>query len=580
MQSSAEELIQRGVHAIETGNLAVWLRRSLLAVAVLTVALIYMYNFRGLATSQAMDQAQIGRNFLAGGLWYTNFVRPRAIGQLQAHGKNIQRVWLDTYSAPLPPLLDAIALFPIKSRLTMTPREPVYIGDKAIAVLSIGLFLASVITLFFTARRLFDQRLAFLACGLVLICDMLWQYSMSGLPQMLLLLLFNLTVYALVRAVEARNRGGRVGPWLVAIGLGFGLMALSHALTIWLLLPLLIICAFFFRPRYAAASIVLAVFLIVYTPWLLRNYLVCGNPAGTAIYSVLDGIGHPESGWMRRVQFDTASVKPAEFRDKFTNNLLAQSGRIVEHLGRSVVAAAFFFSLLHVFRRRETIALRWFILAMWIGAVSGMALFGMPEEEGLSANQLHVLFLPLMTCYGLAYLLVQWNRIGIDLRLARTAFITGLFLICGTPMINSLYNLLLGSPRPPVHYPPYIPPSISALHSYTSPGEIIVSDMPWAVAWYAGRRSLWVPDTVKTFTDLSDYNALGGPLNNLYLTPISGSQNKLEDIVQGEYREWAPLIQRANIAENLPFKWGSALGDRNCLFFSDRDRSKALATSP
>ena len=66
MRGSPEELIQRGVHAIETGNLAVWLRRGLLVVGVITVAVIYMYNFRGLATSQAMDQAQIGRALASG----------------------------------------------------------------------------------------------------------------------------------------------------------------------------------------------------------------------------------------------------------------------------------------------------------------------------------------------------------------------------------------------------------------------------------------------------------------------------------------------------------------------------------
>ena len=63
---------------------------------------------------------------------------------------------------------------------------------------------------------------------------MMWQYSLSGLPQMLLLLLFNLTVYALVRAVEEKVNGGPVSFWLAAAGVGFGLLALSHALTLWM----------------------------------------------------------------------------------------------------------------------------------------------------------------------------------------------------------------------------------------------------------------------------------------------------------------------------------------------------------
>ena len=92
----------------------------------------------------------------------------------------------------------------------MTPHEVVYVGDKMIALMSIVLFFASVAVLFLIARRLFDQQLALLSCALVLVCDMFWQYSLSGLPQMLLLLLFNLTIYAFVRAVEenaAADRG-------------------------------------------------------------------------------------------------------------------------------------------------------------------------------------------------------------------------------------------------------------------------------------------------------------------------------------------------------------------------------------
>ena len=75
----------------------------------------------------------------------------------------------------------------------------------------------------------------------------------------------------------------------------------------------------------------------------------------------------------------------------------------------------FFAALLHPFKQTETAVLRWMILAMWGGAVVGMAIFGINEEEGLAANQLHLIFIPLMTCYGLAYLLVQWNRLGIQL---------------------------------------------------------------------------------------------------------------------------------------------------------------------
>jgi hypothetical protein len=176
-----------------------------------------------------------------------------------------------------------------------------------------------------------------------------------------------------------------------------------------------------------------------------------------------------------------------------------------------------------------------------------------------------------MSCYGLAYLLVQWNRLGIHLQYARVAFVTLLFLLCGFPMANSLWNLVSGSARL-LHFPPYAPPYIGSLNLCMEPREVVASDMPWAVAWYAGRRSLWVPDTVKALTDLSDYGILGGPVNGLFLTPISGNQNKLSDILKGEYREWAPAILRTTGIEKFPLKVGTYLSIEEYLLFSDRDR--------
>jgi hypothetical protein len=574
----SEEFVQHTVHALEVGKLAVWVKGCLLAAVMAAIAVVYLYQFRGLATSQAMDQAQIGRALAGGHGWRTNFVRPRAIGQLQAHRKNIpQKIWSDTYNAPLPPLVDAIALLPVKAHWKMDPHGIVYAGDRAIAAMSILLFAASLVVLFLTARRLFDRKLALLACGLVLVCDMMWQYSFSGLPQMLLLLLFNATIYALVRAVQAQYQGGPVGIWLVAIGVGFGFLALTHALTLWIFGAALVFVFFFFRPRGRASGLVLAPVALVYLPWLIRNFLVCGNPAGVAIYSALDGIGHSEAGWMRRINVSFEGVSPGVLGDKLLANLITQSGHIFQYFGLSVMAVMFFAALLYPFKRPTTAIIRWMLLVMWSGAVLGMAVYGINEEQGVAANQLHLIFVPLMTCYGLAYLLVQWRRLGIELRVARIAFITLLYFLCAVPMI---FITLFSSNKILVRWPPYMPPLIAVLNDWMKPEEITASDMPWAVGWYADRRGLWVPETIKDFNDLGDYSVLGAPINGLYLTPISGTENTYRDIVKGEYHDWAPVILRTVDREKFPLKWATAsLGlEGECLFFSDRDREKNAAT--
>ena len=579
--AGAEELVQRAVHALEAGGLAIWIKRGLVAASVLGLAVYYLWpgHFRGLATSQAMDQAQIGRAIASGKGWRTNFIRPRAVGQLQAHGRDVtQKIWYDTYNAPLPPLVDAIALLPVKAHWKMTNREFVYAGDKAVAAMSVFLFICSIAVLFFTARRLFDQRLALLACGLVLLSDTFWQYSLSGLPQTLLLLLFNGTIYALVRAVEKHYAGGATWIWLIAVGGGFGLLALSHALTLWMFGAALIFSVFFFRPRVSAAGIVLAAFVIVYVPWLIRTYLFCGNPGGVAIYSVLNGTVHNEAGWMRRVDLNLEGVVPGAFRDKIITNLTSQAGHIFEYFGLSIVAMMFFAGLLYPFKRRETAVLRWMLLAMWGGAVLGMALYGINEELGVAANQLHLIFIPLMTCYGLAYLLVQWNRLSIDIPVARVGFIALLYLLCALPMIFG--TPWLAPPKSLVRWPPYVPSAISILNDWMKPEEVTASDMPWAIAWYADRRSLWLPDTPKSFAAFGDYSILGAPVTGLYLTPVSGTDNTFRDIVKGEYREWGAVIGRYRVLEQFPLKWStSVLGVENeCVFFSDRDREHASPT--
>jgi len=391
---------------------------------------------------------------------------------------------------------------------------------------------------------------------------------------MLLLLLFNAAAYLLVRAVEAHCAEESTTKWLIAAGAVFGLLALAHALTVWIFLAAAIFGAFFFRPRGWAAVIMLATCAVVYVPWLIRTLVVCGNPGGVALYSIFTEIGHTEWGWMRQMNFDPGTGLLGSFRDKITSGLTTQTAHLFEYFGLSVVALMFFVSLLYPFKKTETAAMRWMILAMWGGAVLGMCLYGINEEESVAANQLHLIFIPLMTCYGLAYLLVQWNRLAVSIPFARTGFLALLYLLCTLPMIFA--TPWLSPPKPLVRWPPYMPGLIGVLNDWMRPEEITASDMPWAVAWYANRRSLWLPETIRVFSDLADYQTLGGPVNGLYLTPVSGTNNKFRDIVKGEYKDWAPVIQRTQMLEKFPLKWNTvALGlDNECIFLSDHNREK------
>ena len=444
------------------------------------------------------------------------------------------------------------------------------------------------------------MRLAFWSTLLTLACDLCWRFTLSGLPQMLMLLLFNAALYTLVRAIEAQivvDRSGEllnaetgetapyrrpetVFGWLLATGLFFGLLALTHALTIWLFVGAMVFSAFYFRQRAVCVLALLFMFSLCYAPWLIRNYEVCGNVAGVAGYSVYDGVGGSTTTRMRSP--DGAMTNGIElyfFRTKIADGIVNQVGSLLHNLGDSILALGFFVCLMHVFRRREINALKWAVLLMWLAAVFGMAVLGNSDMAApVGANQLGVLFLPIMLGFGLAFILVLFSRRDGDSgATARIILFTVLFLISSFPLI---FDLL---PRgvPPVQYPPYLEPAINKLADWTRPDEIIGSDMPWAVAWYADRTSVWIPNKLADFMGLSDYARLPGPLAGLFLTTLSRNEPFYMSIYRGEYQDWQPLIFGRTDVPSFPFKENiNLLGDLSYSFYSDSKRWERVTAAP
>ena len=582
-----------------------WMKRAVLGGAILFMISMYFFDvtipvvsqapngFRGLAHEKAIEQAQIAREIARGNGFSTQMIRPAALWQFQLNkGAFPIEHPPDTYHAPLHPFINA-GIFRMMDAInsgltslaknnsfflrftyetTMTTKLVMYAYDKMIAFAQTIFFLLAVLVSYFTAKRLFDERLAVLGCGLLLLCETFWDFSMSGLPQMLMLLLFSGATYTLVRAVEAKCEDKSPLWWLVATAAQFGLLALTHALTIWMFVGALFFCAFFFRPMGRHAAIMLGVFLLFYVPWMVRNYQVCGSVVGVGWYGGLHDVSGSESKVMRSMELDLDPVTPRVFRQKIQKQTLSQLASLYQYLGSIPLALVFFVALLHLFKRPDTGALRWGVLSMWIFAVFGMSLFGFSESGGPQANNLHVLFIPLMTFYGLALVLVMWTRLEVNIKLLQRAFIALLLVISALPFIDNFLDMI-GQPRNRIQWPPYVPPYIAILGQWTNEREIISSDMPWAVAWYADRKSLWLPISIKDFVELNDYNQLKGQIVGLYLTPITGNLPFIANIVKGEYKEWSPFITRTANIKDFPLKAVTALPmDNECIFYSDRDR--------
>jgi hypothetical protein len=273
---------------------------------------------------------------------------------------------------------------------------------------------------------------------------------------------------------------------------------------------------------------------------------------------------------------DTNGLTFSWFRSKVEQQTIAQLSSIYSYLGHSPIAPVFFLSLLHLFKRPETASFRWCVFLMWLFALLGMSLFSLPDPTPIQPNNLHILFIPLAIFYGMAFVLVLWTRLAaerseVNLRLVRWSFFTAVYILSAFPLAHML---ITASGR--VQWPPYVPPYIAMLggkDGWTSEDEIITSDMPWAVAWYADRKCIWLPDTIANFMDLNDYNRLHDPIVGLYLTPISGDSHMFSDIEKGEYKEWSPFILRNVNTKGFPLEAVTALPiDNECIFYSDRNR--------
>jgi hypothetical protein len=343
-------------------------------------------------------------------------------------------------------------------------------------------------------------------------------------------------------------------------------MILAHGLAVWIFLGWLLFAIVYFPPRGIAALAALAAVLMVTLPWLARNYSVCGNPFGLSIYSALATDVSPEEGFLRSLDAGPPASGSAIF-SKIKSGVSSQVGLLFGYLGMNLAAAAFFLSLLHPFRSSVVSLFRWCVVLMWLGAVVGMGAFGVGDV--VSSNQLHVLFLPVFIFFGLAFLMVLWSRWEIDYPLIRVLFLIMVVFLCAVPMLSKLVSNRGGT----IHWPPYVPPFIAILGDWFGEKEILTSDMPWAVAWYAQRKTVLLPESVRAFNQLNDYRVLGQPINGLYLTPVTGNLPLFSSVYKGAYREWALLILRPPKVDGFALPFYTALPiEGECIIFSDRDR--------
>ncbi len=569
---SLETNIQNFLHAFDQGRVAVWIQRLIVVSLMSLIAVMWFgFKFNGFSVPEAMDQAQIGRQVASGQGFSTLYARPLALHLGFARTGRVDLPLRETSQAPLGPLINSAVFRATGMNFAFSPGATVSPAERAITAASFLFFAGALLLSYLLGRRLLDPPLALIGIGLVLLTDLMWRFTFSGLPQMAMLFFFSAALLALAIAMEANAAGRTLKAFLLVLLATalLSLVTLGNGLGMWIFAGFWIFVVMVIRPRWLVALAAPALYVIPLLPWAWHNWRALRNPFGLTFYELYRKHGTDPLAWLA----DFEPILRFQWRDFLANTgeqTLSQASSLFALFGGSVVAASFFLAVfLQVFRRWLPSQFRWAILLMWLGAAAGMCVFGV--DRAVSVNQLHILFLPVMMFYGLAFLLVLWTRLGFELPLVRGIFIFLLFAGSAVPLIATA----LSAP-PRVNWPPYLPPLVTRFIQWVEPNEALAADIPWATAWYAQRLSLLLPDNIGQFELIHSEDLLRAPLVGLYLTPFSGDRATYESIINGRYREWARFVLREVKPEDLN-NWmlRSAINlpiDGQSIFYADRPR--------
>jgi 4-amino-4-deoxy-L-arabinose transferase-like glycosyltransferase len=530
------ELIQRLIHMLEVGAVARYLRIFVLALGVISLAFLYdIRAYRNLAAPEAMDAAQLARNLSEGKGYTTLLIRPFSLYLVQRHNEPKTPVLLtnatpdfaliktahpDLENPPVYPLVLAGLMKILPFNYPVNLKSPFwanngsfwrYQPDFLIALFNeVLLFIVALLT-FFLAKKLFDSNVAWLSAILVLGCELLWRFSTSGLSTMLLLVFFlGLTLLLLEIEKSAREVPLRTG-WLFSLAVAAGILTGVGALTRyafgWTIIPVALFLLLFSGPKRVWHMLAtLTVFALMLTPWIIRNEAVSGTLFGTAGYAVVEGtFVFPRFQLERSLHPElTHAMSLRPYVQKLFDNL---HGNLTDDLlksGATWAGALFFAGLFLGFRSIGTRRLRYFLLIclpVFILAQSLGSTQLSEQSPEINSENLFVLLVPLLFIFGASFFFTLLDPMILPLLQLRYAIITGFVVLCCLPLLFTL----IPSARPVV-YPPYFPPEIQRTANWMKPDELMMSDVPWAVAWYGQRSCAWLTlDSQTEFFALNDY---------------------------------------------------------------------------
>jgi hypothetical protein len=488
-----------------------------------------------------------------------------------------------------------------------------YQPEFHIAIFNQVLLLAMVVLAFFITRKLFDLPAAVLVALLTLGSDVLWKFSVSGLSTMLVMVIFLGLVWCICKIEEIIrqeeglirsenliilgeaekniNLGGneparqslrlklqkRQISWAIAAGVMVGLGMLTRYSFGWLIVPTLVYLVLFGGSRRTGLAVTtFLTFAFLVSPWIVRNIAVSGTPFGTAGFAVFENTS--AFAGTKLMQSLNPDMTGAYYYSAtiFAKKLLENSryifpGELLYTAGGWLMVL-FLAGLMLGIRNVAARRLRYFTM-MCLGVLVLAQAAGRTQMSFLSpemnSENLLVLLTPMIFIFGVVFFLTLLNQMNMPSPQVRVAVMALLVAIACQPFVATL----LPPKVSPVIYPPYYPPDIQKISGWMRTDELLMSDVPWAVAWYGDRQCSWTTiNSQYEFFQLNDYIK---PVHGLYLTLNTLDAKLFTECLQGGVDSWGNFVLKTVAANQIPpqFPLRSApYGLASGLFLTDRQR--------
>ena len=427
------------------------------------------------------------------------------------------------------------------------------ITNAMVAFTSGVCFLFGGFFVYYIALKLLGRATANISLLFYFTNPILLRYAISGKEICLLTLLMLALVTFLLMFLEKNTN-------LIASGIGVILacMFLARYWTIVFMLPVgILIYATSKMENVSKLLFAFFSFLAVVSPWWVRNAYLTGNPLFTlnsiGVKSFLSGI--PLADFFKNIDMiNIGKVNMLAVLKRFLANLdFSYTGLLL--LTRNFILSFFVIGFFCRFKKAAPSFVTFKHLVLVFMCLIFL-LSGFSREIGEYLTML----IPFIIIIGVGFLFEMWHRLDIKRALFRKMVMPVFILV---NMVPFCFALAL----PSVREDAVSKKNLLYLQSIIGKDKVVISDIPWKIAWEINRPCVWLPVEKEDFNRIIEAaKKQQTPLEFAYITrgvlnyPLSSDKNI-----------WKRLYIEGIIPDDFYFEQGMLLPGKNLFLGLDKD---------